>query len=349
MKRSSYTKLFFLSAAAVTSAQPAFAGLSDMVNNFFTFREEQKDLIRPNYTLPPKHVLVPYYDEGAAQKWSNYYTRDDLAPSVGMDDSTRVMRPRTHIPEPMQAASAQGQSRLNTQDRPFTGQTDRLANNQPQALGFEAIARRDHMNRMNNLDGNVYIGEPGANPAVDYNAGSNVGKKVEIGEPKRPWNATTPDGYATSHPGDYDHNGNIDINAPRETYSHNSGYETGVSTSRVSGYNTQINTQYAETTSGNRTFANMQPQPVQRPDLPTEYVVRPNDTLSGISDKDRIYGDWKMWPIIYDANRTQINDPDLIQPQQRLGIPRDYNDNTVQNARTRAENKQAPYNFYDGK
>lgn len=44
-----------------------------------------------------------------------------------------------------------------------------------------------------------------------------------------------------------------------------------------------------------------------------------HDTLSGISK--RIYGIFDYWPIIYDANRDQIQDPNVIKPGWRLKVP----------------------------
>ena len=35
----------------------------------------------------------------------------------------------------------------------------------------------------------------------------------------------------------------------------------------------------------------------------------------------RIYGDANQWKRIYEANRDQIKDPDLIHPGQRLTLP----------------------------
>jgi len=49
------------------------------------------------------------------------------------------------------------------------------------------------------------------------------------------------------------------------------------------------------------------------------YVVKKGDTLSKIA-KDH-YGDAKHWPKIFEANRDQIQDPDLIHPGQKLRLP----------------------------
>jgi nucleoid-associated protein YgaU len=49
-------------------------------------------------------------------------------------------------------------------------------------------------------------------------------------------------------------------------------------------------------------------------------VVVAGDSLSKISK--RLYGDARQWRRIYDANRDQIDNPDLIHPGQKLRIPR---------------------------
>ena len=56
---------------------------------------------------------------------------------------------------------------------------------------------------------------------------------------------------------------------------------------------------------------------------PPEYEVERGDYLWKISGMDRIYQASRFWPIIFDANRDQINDPDLIYPGQVLNIPRE--------------------------
>jgi nucleoid-associated protein YgaU len=51
------------------------------------------------------------------------------------------------------------------------------------------------------------------------------------------------------------------------------------------------------------------------------YEVMKGDHLWGIASKPEIYEDPYMWPRIYRANRTLINDPDLIYPKQMLTVP----------------------------
>ena len=50
------------------------------------------------------------------------------------------------------------------------------------------------------------------------------------------------------------------------------------------------------------------------------YVVVSGDSLSKIAKRE--YGDMNEWRRIYEANRDQIKDPDLIHPGQQLKIPR---------------------------
>jgi nucleoid-associated protein YgaU len=57
-----------------------------------------------------------------------------------------------------------------------------------------------------------------------------------------------------------------------------------------------------------------------RPTAPQRtYVVQPGDYLEKIAKE--IYGDWERWKDIYEANKDQIEDPDLIHPGQKLRIP----------------------------
>lgn len=50
------------------------------------------------------------------------------------------------------------------------------------------------------------------------------------------------------------------------------------------------------------------------------YTVRKGDSLSAIAKRE--YGDAGEWRRIYEANRDQIDNPDLIHPGQELTIPR---------------------------
>lgn len=54
-------------------------------------------------------------------------------------------------------------------------------------------------------------------------------------------------------------------------------------------------------------------------DIARSYTVEKGDTLSHVAKQ--FYGKAALWKTIFDANRDQIEDPDLIQPGQVLRIP----------------------------
>jgi nucleoid-associated protein YgaU len=54
---------------------------------------------------------------------------------------------------------------------------------------------------------------------------------------------------------------------------------------------------------------------------PSKYTVRKGDTLSAIAKRE--YGKASEWRRIFEANRDQIDNPDLIRPGQELTIPRE--------------------------
>lgn len=56
--------------------------------------------------------------------------------------------------------------------------------------------------------------------------------------------------------------------------------------------------------------------------IKTQHVVMEGECLWIISGYEAVYSDPYRWEDIYEANRNQITDPDLIYPEQRLTIPR---------------------------
>ncbi|MBA2446624.1 MAG: LysM peptidoglycan-binding domain-containing protein [Chloroflexi bacterium] len=50
-----------------------------------------------------------------------------------------------------------------------------------------------------------------------------------------------------------------------------------------------------------------------------QYTVKPGDTLSAIAQQ--WYGNGNLWPRLFEANRDQISNPNLIFPGQVLRIP----------------------------
>lgn len=330
MKRTSLSLLTFMSATML--AGHAQAGISDMINNYFTFRHDQKPLIAPARTLPPKHIVTPNYNERSGESWSTYYTRPDLEAVEHMDSSSRVMRkdPNWRPPKPQQGFGfgygGQGQHGFNGQIDP--------------SMGYAGIQRRAQLNALEKYDGNVYIGEPGNNPFKLDNAGK-AGQKTQINTPKRNWQSA-PSRSVQPRIGDYDY---VQRHKSQHTNNAFGDYQT-----------TLVEEQAREVTRSSGYFTPNSPPPLPsqndsyyNQNLPKNYIVQPRDSLSGISKQDQIYGDWKKWPLIYDQNRTQIQDPDLIHPGQDLNIPRGSTNTQVRDAERRAIEKKAPYRFFDGR
>ena len=57
-------------------------------------------------------------------------------------------------------------------------------------------------------------------------------------------------------------------------------------------------------------------------EYPYAYRVNNDEWLGKIAAYWEIYGDYRKWTLIYEANKDRIKDPDLIFPNQELMIPR---------------------------
>lgn len=56
-----------------------------------------------------------------------------------------------------------------------------------------------------------------------------------------------------------------------------------------------------------------------QPKEPRTYTVKPGDNLSKIAKE--IYGDANKYPVIFEANKPMLKDPDEIYPGQVLRLP----------------------------
>ncbi len=75
----------------------------------------------------------------------------------------------------------------------------------------------------------------------------------------------------------------------------------------------------------------------------TEYTVKKGDSLWFVAKYKDIYDDDFLWPIIYEANKGQIKNPNRIYPGQKLIIPRDgFSMKDIKKARKKAGAKR-PY------
>lgn len=59
--------------------------------------------------------------------------------------------------------------------------------------------------------------------------------------------------------------------------------------------------------------------PPDEPPIEEIYIVQPGDTLSRIAMQ--VYGDYRMWQSIFEANQDKIADPGLIRPGMELRLP----------------------------
>lgn len=72
------------------------------------------------------------------------------------------------------------------------------------------------------------------------------------------------------------------------------------------------------------------------------YSVVRGDCLWNIAKKDKFYGNGFAWPVIYNANRDQIKNPDLIYPRQEFKIPSLSSEEKAKYNKAKANYKPAP-------
>lgn len=58
-------------------------------------------------------------------------------------------------------------------------------------------------------------------------------------------------------------------------------------------------------------------------DWPSTWTVKQDEYLSRIASYWEVYGNGTEWPRIFEANRDQVDDADMIWPDWQLTIPRD--------------------------
>ncbi|GAB4300190.1 MAG: DUF4398 domain-containing protein [Desulfuromonadia bacterium] len=73
--------------------------------------------------------------------------------------------------------------------------------------------------------------------------------------------------------------------------------------------------------------------------LVSTHTVRRGETLPQIAARPEVYGDSRLWPLIYRSNRDQISDPRRLWPGQVLRIPRSYTPEEMAEARRFAAKK----------
>lgn len=91
------------------------------------------------------------------------------------------------------------------------------------------------------------------------------------------------------------------------------------SVNRPTGQTTSASTSANETSSGEIKSLEEIANPGQV-NLPAEYIIKKGDNLWKIAAA--VYGDGYSWDKIYEANKTQIADPDVLNEGTRITLPR---------------------------
>jgi nucleoid-associated protein YgaU len=75
----------------------------------------------------------------------------------------------------------------------------------------------------------------------------------------------------------------------------------------------------------------------KKAELQAQHIVRKGDSLWWIAKYKDQYNDPYLWPLIYEANKKILRNPDLIYPGQKITIPRaGYNLDAIKKARKKA-------------
>ncbi len=319
-------KFLWVAALSVTSGlmtTTAHAGWVsnwyESINRAYTFRTDQKENVTPDRPYNPQEVYVPHYDESMAKQWSQHYAGREMKAVKGMDGSSRVMRP-TGRSYNMDHDGIKTPYRYKPQPQVAYNETP---------SGYQMTERRDYINwHQDQMGGRaqIYVGEPGSTPWHNKASSGRLGIKTQIGDATNNWRDEPGHLRFDARPGDFDYKPHGTKYHDRMVDATRLGHQRGgVDVARSSGY-----TEFGTMQSGR-----------------DRYTVENGDTLSGISSKPKIYNDWKLWPLIHDANRGQIKDPDFITPGQNLAIERGHSQAQKADARRRATAKTAPHVYTD--
>jgi hypothetical protein len=310
-----------------------------------TYHEDQKRPWNPYDTASKNAPAQMYYDKKEAAEWNKHYGRDNLKPVPYMYGSASlVLRKEVQVSDLELPDVNQISKDVEDSDARMVG----MDNVYIRPAGYDSVDNRGALNQMADVRTNyISMSEPVENRQniESYNnvmigspKASDVQAKTKIDEPNANWRDKLQVTVDRSRPGDFDYKTKKEKMAQPFTAIENgdsegeiianSGYGSGYNSNNygVNNYNSYTNTNKVDS-----------------------YNVENGDTLSEISDKEKIYGDWTLWPLIYDANRNQVQDPDLIQPGQNLDIPRGYNTAEEDDARYRAINRQQPISLYDNR
>ncbi|MFA6046787.1 MAG: LysM peptidoglycan-binding domain-containing protein [Phycisphaerales bacterium] len=199
------------------------------------------------------------------------------------------------------------------------------------AGGWPAIAERAAANAQAESAGNVAIGDPGEGIGMQQ-GDAKIGRGTQIGAAIKDWRDGDSGPTIASRPGDYDYRAPVGMGDDTYTGSPRAQFDSAAAQGG------EVVTDATASPAIDVRFKN-DPRYVDfnTKGQVSKYAVQGGDTLGSISNQPAIYGTWKLWPLIYSANRRAIGgDPDNLKAKQRLDIPRDYTDKQAKDAERRA-------------
>jgi nucleoid-associated protein YgaU len=182
---------------------------------------------------------------------------------------------------------------------------------------FSKLSERALANAREAMESNIQIGEPGDSTS-QYDG--RVGRKTQIGDPVNDWKIRDKT-KLNSRPGDFE------FEAP---IARDEGLAGG-------GNVVAVTAPVFSAKSDKMPMRSISSGASGSDGKVSQYTVETGDTLGSISAKPVIYNDWKLWPLIYSANRKAIGrNPAQIKVNQILEIPRDYTEEQAAAARRKS-------------
>ena len=331
-----------------------------------TYHAEQRRPWNP-YDLEEKKIpAYMYYDRKEAEAYNEHYGQQDLKPVPYMYGSASLVLRKEAQADDFALAKGENLDGLrefdsnNPADARMVGMDGVYIR---PAGGFEGVDYRDAQNQMaKHRSNNIMLSDPlsADQDVTNYNnvmIGNpkefDVQVATKIDEPKSDWRTKLDYKPNLARPGDFDYKQKAPAGSTAQAYQGASageyGYDNFAQPTQAQYQQAEQMPSYMMEDGGQVLAATGGVVDSYGSNKVNSYTVENGDTLSQISEKEKVYGDWTLWPLIYDANRSQINDPDLIEPGQNLGIPRDYDYQQEQDARYRSTNRETPISLFDGR